>query len=171
MSLYVFSGAARPSAPDPASVRRPDRLHERRPVDGPYVPVQFHLYAVTGWALPHVPLWSVHAAQQHHGHREHLWAGRPPPLQRRRVGQKHPLLSGTADHRSGGPSKTQLERVVCVERRPVLNAPTRGSPFGGGGAPRLPYGRRQGGGLHGPYQNFSRTSGKVKNSSRRLRWI
>ena len=40
------------------------------------------------------PVSAVHAAdvQQHHGHREHLRAGRQAALQRRRVGQKHTVL-------------------------------------------------------------------------------
>lgn len=71
--------------------------------------VRAHLPAPPGWALPQQPIrdpvqsgtdagiceWSLR-----HGHRQHLWAGRPAPLQHHRVGQKHPILSRTASLRA-----------------------------------------------------------------------
>lgn len=111
--LFV-SGSARTNASNPAQPR-PVRTDERGPSEWPLLSVRIHLVIAAGRALPDVPVREpVHAAQQYHGHREHLRAGGSIALQRRGVGEKHPFLSRPADHRPGVPSQADVERVVCA---------------------------------------------------------
>lgn len=69
-----------------------------------------HLSAAPGWAVPQQPLrgpvcssTDAGVCKRHlrHGHRQHLRAGCPPPLQYHRVGQKHPILPRTPSVRTG----------------------------------------------------------------------
>lgn len=42
----------------------------------PFLLIRIYLSTTTSGALPNFSVWqSMHAAQQHHGHREHLWTG------------------------------------------------------------------------------------------------
>ena len=96
-----------PSRPAGAHVQLPDQPgavpdQQQRPVQRAALPVRLHLPAAARRALPYVALRRpVHAGQQPHGHREHLWAGRAPAVQRRGVGQEHPLLPRPAAHGPG----------------------------------------------------------------------
>ncbi|EDM09933.1 nuclear receptor subfamily 2, group F, member 1 [Rattus norvegicus] len=162
------SGSARKNASNPAQ-SRPVRTHKRGSPQWPLLPVRLHLPAAASRALPHVALWQpVHAAQQHHGHREHLRVGRPPPLQRRRVGPQHPVLPGSADHRPGVPATPHLERAVRAQRGPVLHAPARGAAAGSSRPTRLAHVRGPGRGLHGPHPHLSGTGGEAQGAARRL---
>lgn len=91
LSLFV-SGSARTNASNPAQPR-PVRADERGPSERPLLSVRIHLVIAAGRALSDVPVREpVHAAQQYHGHREHLRAGGQAALQRGGVGQEHPFL-------------------------------------------------------------------------------
>lgn len=113
--LFLFvSGSARTNASNPTQPR-PIRADQRGPSEWPLLSVRIHLVIAAGRALSDVPVREpVHAAQQYHGHREHLRAGGSFALQRRGVGEKHPFLSRPADHRPGVPSQADVERVVCA---------------------------------------------------------
>lgn len=113
--LFLFvSGSARTNASNTAQPR-PVRADQRGPPERPLLSVRIHLFIAAGRALSHVPVREpVHAAQQYHGHREHLRAGGSVALQRRGVVEKHPFLSRPADHRPGVPSQADVERVVCA---------------------------------------------------------
>ncbi|XP_057254347.1 COUP transcription factor 1 isoform X4 [Pezoporus wallicus] len=118
-------GSARKDATHPAQPR-PVRPDQRRPPERALLSLGIHLPAAAGRALSHFPLRQpVHATQQHHGHREHLRAGRPPALQRRRVGPQHPLLPRPTDHRPGAGGEAEgtprrLGRVQLPEsHRPL----------------------------------------------------
>lgn len=72
--------------------------------------VRAHLPAPPGWAVPQQPLRDplqsgtdagICERSPRHGHRQHLWAGRPTPLQHHRVGKKHPVLPRVASLRAG----------------------------------------------------------------------
>ncbi|XP_062473481.1 COUP transcription factor 1 isoform X2 [Pezoporus occidentalis] len=123
-NVWLF-GSARKDATHPAQPR-PVRPDQRRPPERALLSLGIHLPAAAGRALSHFPLRQpVHATQQHHGHREHLRAGRPPALQRRRVGPQHPLLPRPTDHRSGAGGEAEgaprrLGRVQLPEsHRPL----------------------------------------------------
>lgn len=77
--------------------------------------VRAHLPAPPGWAVPQQPLRGpvqsgtdagICERSLRHGHRQHLWAGRPASLQHHRVGQKHPILPRTARLRAGQSRQT-----------------------------------------------------------------
>ncbi|XP_025899861.1 COUP transcription factor 1 isoform X1 [Nothoprocta perdicaria] len=166
-NVWLF-GSARKDAAEPAEPG-PVRAHQRGPPQRALLPLGLHLAAAARRALPHVALRQpVHAAQQHHGHREHLRAGRAPALQRRRVGPQHPLLPRPADHRPGGPAAPHLERAVRAERGAVLHAAARGAAPGRRRPPRLAHVRRPRGGLHGPHPHLPGAGGEAQSAARRL---
>ncbi|XP_044302802.1 COUP transcription factor 1 isoform X1 [Varanus komodoensis] len=161
-------GSARKDASEPAEPG-PVRADQRRPAERALLPVGLHLAAAAGRAVPDVALRQpVHAAQQHHGHREHLRAGGAAALQRGRVGPQHPLLPGPADHRPGGPAAPHLERALRAQRGPVLHAAARGAAAGRRGPARLAHVRRPRGGLHGPHPHLPGASGEAQGPARRL---
>ncbi|XP_077611454.1 COUP transcription factor 1 isoform X3 [Crocuta crocuta] len=166
---YILEGgSARKNASNPAQ-SRPVRTHQRGPPQRPLLPVRLHLAAAARGTLPHVALRQpMHAAQQHHGHREHLRAGRAPALQRRRVGPKHPLLPGSADHRPSVPAAPHLERAVRAQRGPVLHAAARGAAAGRRRPARLAHVRRPRRGLHGPHPHLPGAGGEAQGAARRL---
>ncbi|XP_057254345.1 COUP transcription factor 1 isoform X2 [Pezoporus wallicus] len=161
-------GSARKDATHPAQPR-PVRPDQRRPPERALLSLGIHLPAAAGRALSHFPLRQpVHATQQHHGHREHLRAGRPPALQRRRVGPQHPLLPRPTDHRPGSSAAAHLERALRPQRCPVLHAPPCGPAPGGCRPPRIPYvggPRRR---LHGPHPHLPGAGGEAEGTPRRL---
>lgn len=128
------------------------RLDKWGPSALPFLLIRIYLSSAASGAIPNVPVWKpVHAAQQHHGHREHLWTGGQDALQRGGMGQEYPVLPRPSDHRPGCPSEVDLEWVVCAQCRAVLHAAPCGSTSGGGWPSRLPYVCGQSGRLYGPH--------------------
>ncbi|KAM6187429.1 COUP transcription factor 1 isoform 2-T2 [Sarcoramphus papa] len=161
-------GSARKDAAHPTQPR-PVRPDQRRPPERALLSLGIHLPPAAGRALPHLPLRQpVHATQQHHGHREHLRAGRPPALQRRRVGPQHPLLPRPADHRPGGLAAAHLERALRPQRCPVLHAPPCGPAPGRRRPPRLPHVGRPRRRLHGPHPHLPGAGGEAEGAARRF---
>jgi hypothetical protein len=169
---YDFSGTTRASA-TVAAERLPEPVgdHERRPDERPLVPLELHLAAAACRAVPDVALRPVHAAQQHHGHRQHLRAGRATALLGGRVGAQHPLLPRPAGHRPGGAAQARVERTVCPERVAVLHAAARGAAAGRRRPPRLAHGRRPRRRLHGPHPHLPGASRETQGAARRLRRV
>lgn len=167
-SAAVAAVAARPAGPV-----RPDERGRRgvREPQRPLVPLLVHKPAAQGGTLPDLALRPVHAAQQHHGDRQHMRAGRPVALLGGRVGEEHPVLPRPPGHRPGSPSEASVERAVRAQREPVLDAAPRGAPPRRRRPPRLPHGggpRRR---LHGPHQDLSGASGEAQGPPRRLRRV
>lgn len=157
-----FAGAVRPDERGRRGVRQPQR---------PLVPLLVHKPAPQGGAVPDLALRPVHAAQQHHGDRQHMRAGREAPLLGGRVGEEHPVLPRPPGHRPGSPPQASVERAVRAEREPVLDAAPRGAPPGRGRPPRVPDGRGPRRRLHGPHQDLSGASGEAQGPPRRLRRV
>ncbi|XP_049838131.1 uncharacterized protein LOC126282516 isoform X1 [Schistocerca gregaria] len=137
----------------------------------PLLPVQLHLAAAARRALPHVALRPMHAAQQHHGHRQHLRTRRPTPLLRRRVGPEHTLLPRSPGDGPGGAAAAGVERAVRPERVAVLDAAARGSAAGRRRPARLPHGGRPRRRLHGPHTDLPGAGREAQGAARRLRRI
>ena len=153
--LFLFvSGSARTNASN-TTEPRPVRADERGPSERPLLSLRIHLLIAPGRALPDVPIWEpVHAAQQYHGHREHLRAGCSFALQRCGMGEEHPFLSRSADHRPGVPSQADVERIVCAKCGSVLHAFACGPSTRCGRPPRFSNvcGPRRG--FHGSHSNL-----------------
>jgi len=113
----------------------------------------------------------MHATQQHHGHRQYLRARSAAALLGGRVGSEHPVLPGSSSDGPGGPAKASVERAVCPEREPMLNAPPRGAASSGGRSSRLADGSGSRGRLHGSHQDLPGASGETQGTSRRLRRV
>ena len=139
-----------------------------REPERPLIPLLVHKPAAQGGTLPDLALRPVHAAQQHHGDRQHMRAGRPAPILGGRVGKEHPVLPRPPGHRPGSPSQASVERAVRPEREPVLDAAPRGAPPRRGRPPRVPHGRGPRGRLHGPHQDLPGASGEAQGAARRL---
>lgn len=166
LSVSLFgSGSERKIASDPAP-SRPLRAGQRWPSERPLLFVRIHLSSAARGALPDLTVREpVHAAREHHGHREHLRARGPTALQRRGVGQKHSVLPGPADNGPGVSVKTDLERAVRAERGAVRHAPPRGPASGGGGSACLTHVRGPSRGLHGPHPLLPGAGGEAKGPS------
>ena len=133
-----------------------------------FLPLLVHKPAPEGGTVSNVAVRPVHAAEQHHGDRQHLRARGEIAVLGGRVGQEHPVLPGPSSDRPGRPAQASLERVVRVKRESVLDASARGAAAGRGWSSRLPHGggpRRR---LHGPHQDLSGASGEAQGPSRRL---
>lgn len=134
----------------------------------PLVPVQLHLSVTSRRTLPHVQIRPVYAAEQYHGHRQHLRVGSKTAVLGRGMGAKHSLLSRPSGHGSGGAVEARVERTVCAERFPVLYASARCPASSGGRTSCVPHGGGQGGSVHGSHQDIPGTGREVESSSRRL---
>lgn len=154
INICSFSFCSGPEGQDAthAAAPRPVRLDKRGPAALPFLPFGIYLSAAASRALPHVALWqSVYAAQQHHGHREHLRTGGPHAVQCCGMGQEYSLLPRPSDHRPGGSAEAHLERVVRPKRSTVLHATACSPSASRRRPPRLPHVRGQSGRLYGPH--------------------
>lgn len=113
----------------------------------------------------------MHAAQQHHGHRQYLRARGAAALLGGRVGPEHPVLPGSSGDGPGGSAQASVERAVRPEREPVLDAPPCRAASSGGGPSCLADGGGSRGRLHGSHQDLPGASGKTQGAPRRLRGV
>lgn len=162
------SGSARKNASN-STKPRPIRVDEWGPFERPLLSIRIHLLTTAGRTLPNLSLWEpMYAAKQHHGDREHLRAGCKIAFQRGGMGQEYPFFPWSADHRSGGSAKADLEWVVCAECCPVFDAVACGPSAGCCRPPCFTDVRRQSGCLHGSHQDLPGASGKTESSARWL---
>lgn len=147
------SGPAGAGPPEPARPARPDDPDQRRRPQrhALLIPVQLHISTAESRAIPIVEVRPVHAAQQHHGHRQHLRTGRQTAVQRSGMGQEHSVLPRSPGDRPGCVAEAGLVRTVRAERVPVFDASARSAPACGRWVARVPDGRGQSCGVHGPY--------------------